>query len=217
MSMRNPPRYREAYPRFLIDKAIAHAGSDRPVLVWRNHLRQAVGTLRVEHDVETKLVIRPAICGLPYCEGTAKSYEIDVISEYSGFGALRYYHICGRCRSRMSAVLFNDGAWWCPRCFGLRNRSALLERNTRLGIELDALDREIGRGRPVGMRQSMYARKSDRMKSLRDHFRYAAPPTPNVEYTAFLTGEWQHDSDWVQHFERNIFLREGGPYCSVDE
>lgn len=195
------PRFSEAYPRILISQVNARLGTERPILQWRNHHGHAIGTVRFDWNTEQRLILKPRIQDLPYCEGSTTEVKLSMTSELTGYGNRQYFNMCERCGQRINIVVYCDGFWRCSRCFGFRNRSALMDRPVRITMELEVLENEIGDGRPFRMRQKTYDTKRERMRELVAALGKQPRRSPDKRFRFNITGCWEAETDSLLHFE----------------
>lgn len=195
------PRFSEAYPRVSISQVNARLDTDRPILLWRNHDGHAIGTLRFEWETKQRLILKPRIQDLPYCEGSTTEVELEMVSKFTGYGNCQYYNVCERCGQHINIVVYCDGFWRCSRCFGFRNKSALLDRTVRITLELEELEAEIGDGRPFRMRQKTYDAKLEHLQELVSALGSQPRRVPDRRFRFNITGSWEAETDSLLHFE----------------
>ena len=196
------PKYREGYPRFDIVEAKAETEQrEKDLCRFINERGGCLGDASID-DFDLKsgvLRLKMYVAG-PYIERFSGTVPMPIEPAPNGVDEERLFLRCRGCKGRFAVLFFKD-AWACGKCHKLLYRRQLLTPGVILYERFTSLQKQFGRGKPHGWRQSTFEPYKAELDHLAAYFKDRIPQWASEEHS------YRIDTVWVQakDFPGDIF------------
>lgn len=209
---RREPRHLEGMFRInLIEAQAAHV-RERTVCQFWDECGRVVGQCALPAIEDERILVAYQLGG--QYRGIFRGEEwLPVVHAPNPLDPDRHYFLCPGC-GRRSAVVAFKAAWKCPGCHQLRYRRQLISKEVAAAEAYSVLLDEVGQGRPAGMHNRTFWKKSQELAQLEQRFAGRELPGASIAHKRMITPEWVRPCDlrcglWLQNYreENGILVR----------
>jgi hypothetical protein len=168
------------------------------VCVFISEIGHECGVAFVSSAEDGRFVLDYSLGG-PHWGFGDQGLELEYLSVPNAIDRDRIAVRCPGCERR-AYILFFKGHWACPTCHKLVYRSQLVDRDTRLWEERDALRGRVGKHRPPGMHNATYAKLLERLRDLDKALRGKGFRYASQAHSYLVRSEWRRPDDLAVSF-----------------
>lgn len=196
------PRFREAYPRFDVLRAVAEHRKGRALCVFEDERGGTAGWLGFT-PTATHATIEGNLSGRYIGPWTGPD-EIALIRASNSVGLDARVTACPLCERRVQILVLRF-RWGCPRCHRLLYRRQLVDRESLLWEELGELKEALKRGRRKGEHQRRFDARVRRRDELATKLVGKPRHVASVEHLKVVSSRWISEAERIKERGLDLF------------